>query len=76
MIEKMTSQLVIYRILLIKKKNRIIGIDLSKQTNLKDTQQINFLGRHLAARKATMLFIIEKSEETTFDFLQNSANII
>ena len=43
-------------------------IDLSKQTKLKDPQQINFIGRLLNTRGATMFFIIEKSEETTFNF--------
>ena len=79
----MTTQLVIYWILLISKKtqknkqiNKLIAIDLSKQTKLKDPQQISFIGRLLAARRARMFFIIEKSEETTFEFLQNFANII
>ena len=49
---------------------------LSKQTKLKDPQQINFIGKHLRNTGATMFFIIEKSEETTFYFLQNSATII
>ena len=38
-------------------------------------QQINFIGK-LEDDKATMFFIIEKSEETTFKFLQNSVSII
>ena len=38
-------------------------------------QQINFIGK-LEDDKATMFFIIEKSEETTFEFLQNSVSII
>ena len=37
---------------------------------------ISFTGRLLAAHGAAMFFFIEKSEETTFEFLQNSANII
>ena len=69
----MTMQLVIYQILLILKK--IIVIDLSKQTKLKDLQQINFIGKLLKNTGATMFFIIEKSEETTFNFSQNSATI-
>ena len=59
-----------------KKNYRLIVIDLSKQTNLKDPQQICFIGRFFAARWATMFFVIEKPEKTTFQFLQNSANII
>ena len=53
-------------------------IDLSKQTELENPdlrQQINFIGK-LENDKATMFFIIEKSEETTFEFLQNSVSII
>ena len=59
-----------------KKHYKLIAIDLSKQTKLKDLQQINFTGRFLNTRGATMFFIIEKSEETTFNFLQNSVTII
>ena len=60
-----------------KENYRLIAIDLSKQTKLKDPQQINFIGK-LEGRddEATMFFIIEKSEETTFEFLQNSINIL
>ena len=59
------------------KENYIpVVTDLSKQTKLKDPQQISFIVRLLAERRSTMFFIIEKSEETTFKFLQNSANII
>ena len=43
---------------------------------LKDPQQISFIGRLLSTRGATMSFIIEKAEETTFNILQNSATII
>ena len=59
-----------------KKDYKLIATDLSKQTELKDPQQISFNGRLLNTRGATMFFIIEKSEETTFNFLQNSATII
>ena len=38
-------------------------------------QQNNFIGK-LENDKATMFFIIEKSEETTFEFLQNAAIIV
>ena len=54
-----------------KKNYKLIAIDLSKQTKLKDSQQINFIGRLLNTREATVFLIIEKSEETTFIFLQN-----
>ena len=49
---------------------------MSKQTKLKDPQQISFIGRILAARGGTMFLVIEKSEETSFEFLQNSLNIL
>ena len=38
-------------------------------------QQINFIGR-LDADNVTMFFIIEKKEETTINFSQNSATIV
>ena len=59
-----------------KENYKLIPIDLSKQTKLKDPQQINFIGKLDKDNGATMFFIIEKSEETTFNFLQNSATII
>ena len=59
-----------------KKHYRLIAIDLSKQTKLKDPQQINFIGKLLRNTGATMFFIIEKSEETTFNFSQNSVTIV
>ena len=55
---------------------KLIGIDLSKKTKLKDPQQINFIGKLLRNTGATTFFIIEKSEEATFNFSQNSATII
>ena len=59
-----------------KKYYKLITTDLSKQTKLKDPQQINFTGELSNIRGATMFFIIEKSEETTFNFSQNSATIV
>ena len=60
-----------------KENYRLTAIDLSKQTKLKDPQQSNFIGK-LEGRYdgVSMLFINEKSEETTFEFLQNSVNIL
>ena len=55
-----------------KKHYKLIAIDLSKQTKLKDPQQINFIGKLLRNTGATMFFIIQNSEETTFSFSQNS----
>ena len=59
-----------------KENYKLIAIDLIKQPKLKDPQQINFTGKLDKANGATMFFIIEKSEETTFNFSQNSATII
>ena len=60
-----------------KENYKLIAIDLSKQTELKDPQSINFIRKlENQAHGATMFFIIEKSEETTFSFSQNSVTII
>ena len=59
-----------------KENYRLIAIDLSKQTKLKDLQQISFIGKLLRNTGATMFFIIKKSEETTLNFSQNSVIII
>ena len=60
-----------------KENYRLLAIDLSKETKLKDPQQINFIGKIEGQNNGvTMFFIIEKSEETTFKFLQNSVNIL
>ena len=58
-----------------KENYKLIAIDLSKQTKLKDPQQINFIGKLSNILGATMFFIIEKSEETNFNFSQNSVTI-
>ena len=60
------------------KHYELIAIDLSKQIELEDPdlkQQINFIGK-LKDDRATIFFITEKSEETTFEFSQNSVSII
>ena len=54
----------------------MIAIDFSKQTKLKDLQQISSIGKLLNTRGATIFFIIKKFEETTFNFSQNSVTII
>ena len=60
-----------------KENYRLIAIDLSKQTKLKDPHQINFIGKlENQDHGATMFFIIEKSKETTFNFSQSSVTII
>ena len=60
------------------KHYKLIAIDLSKQIELENLdlrQQMNFTGK-LEDDKATMFFIFEKSEQTTFEFLQNTVRII
>ena len=59
-----------------KKHYKLIAIDLSKQTKLKDPQQINFIGKLLRNTGATMFFIMGKSEETTFNFTQNFVTMV
>ena len=60
-----------------KENYKLIAIDLSKRTKLKDPKEINLIGKlENQAHGATMSFIIEKSEETTFGFLQNFATIM
>ena len=61
------------------KHYKLIAIDLSKQIELENPdlkQQINFIERLERNEGATMFFIIEKSEETTFQFKQNFATIL
>ena len=57
---------------------QLIAIDLGKQIELDNPdlkQQMNFVGR-VEENNATMFFIIEKIEETTFDFSQNSVVVV
>ena len=50
-----------------KENYRLIAIDLSKQTNLKDPKQINFIEKlENQSLGATMFFTIINSEETLF----------
>ena len=61
----------------LKENYKLIATDLNQQTKLKDPQQISFIGKlENQDPGVTMFFINEKSEETTFDFWQNSATII
>ena len=58
------------------KHYKLIAIDLSKQIELENPdlkQQINLIGKRDRNEGATMFFITENSEETTFEFSQNSA---
>ena len=55
---------------------QLIAIDLSKQTELENTdskEQISLIVR-LEENNATILIITEKKEETTFDFSQDSVS--
>ena len=55
-----------------KENYRLIAFDLSKQNELKDPQQINFIGKlENQNNGATMFFIIE-----IFGFLQISLNML
>ena len=58
-----------------KENYKLIVIDLSKQNKLKVLQQINVIGKLEKDDGATIFFIIKKSEETAFNFSQNSATI-
>ena len=66
-----------------KKHHKLIAIDLSKQKELESdiAQQMNFVGSIERTAVAglypitTIFFINEHREETTIDFLQNSATI-
>ena len=58
------------------KESKLIATVLSKQTKLKYSQKIYFIGKLLNTRGVTMLFIIKKSEKTTFNFSKNSSTVI
>ena len=56
---------------------RLIATELSKQTKINDPQQINFIGKVENENNGVTIFlIIENTEKTTFEFSQNSVNII
>ena len=61
-----------------KEHYKLIAIDLRKQIELENKdikQHINFIG-NLERDNGAMFFIIEKSEETIIEFLQNYASIV
>ena len=61
-----------------KDHHKLIAIGLSKQIELENPnlkQEIDFIGR-LVENNTTMFLIIEKKEETTFDFSQNSEVVV
>ena len=47
---------------------KLIGIDLSRQTNTSIPQQINFVGKLEEDDGATMFFIAEKQHKTILNF--------
>ena len=58
---------------------KVIAIDLSKQSELENSdlkQQTNFIGRLDENNGTTMFVINEKSEETTFEFSQNTVSVV
>ena len=60
-----------------KKNYKLIAIDLSNQTKLNEPQQITFNGKfEEQVNGATMFFLIEKSENTIFEFLQNFVYVL
>ena len=61
------------------KHYKLIAIDLSKQIELENPdlkQEINFIEKLERNEGATMFLIIEKSEETNFEFSQNVVTIV
>ena len=61
------------------KHYKLIAIYLSKQIELENSdlkKQNYFIGRLERNKGATMFFMIEKSEETTFEFSQKAATIV
>ena len=58
-----------------KKHYKLIAVGLSKQTKLKDPQPTTNW-KAVKNTGAIFLFIVEKSEETTFKFSRNSVTII
>ena len=61
------------------KRYKLIAIDLTKPIELESPnlkQQINFIGSLKRNEGATMFFIIEKLEDTTFEFSQNAATVV
>ena len=58
-----------------KKNYRLIAIDLSKQTKLKDPQQISFIGRLLNTH-TQQCSLSKKNQKKSFNFLQNSVTIM
>ena len=80
----MLTQMVVYGILIILKKNyRLIAADLSKQKALdadsRTIQQIIFTGKVKATEKKTRViiyYILEKSKETILEFSKGTTKVV
>ena len=62
----------------IKEIRFVCSRDLSKQIELENSdlkQQINFVGKLTRNEGAAIFFVIIRSEETTFELLQNAATV-
>ena len=68
----MITQQEIYQIICIIKNYKVIGIDLSRQTNTSIPQQINFVGKVEEDHGATMFFVSEKQQKTIPNFSLDS----
>ena len=53
-----------------------IGIDLSRQTNMSISQQINFVGKLEEDDGPTMFFITEKQQKTILNFSLDSLTVV
>ena len=72
------QQVIYWTMNIISNHYKLIAIDLSKQIKLEILdlkQQINFVGSLYEDNRVTVLFIIKKSEETTFTFPQNAVTV-
>ena len=55
---------------------KLIGIDLSRETNISIPQQINFVGKLEEDDGATMFFITEKQQKTILNFSLDSLTVV
>ena len=58
------------------KYHKLIGIDLSRETNTSIPQQINFVGKQEKDDGAAMLFIAENQQRTILNFSLDSLIVI
>ena len=54
------------------KYHKLIGTDLSRQTNTSIPQQINFVGKFERDDGVTMIFVAEKQQKTILNFSVDS----